>query len=308
MSYQAVKYVLQHSPIYGKARMVLVCLAEHTNIEGLTWPAAELIARECRMRRSEVRDCLEVLLRAGEIATLQASAPRSSAKYLMLRFLETPDVGAPTVKILREPSEGIARDLTVPGMKTRVYSVPTVVQREFLDVPTITEGTERRSHLIQSERSGDLKTSQWDGLGVPTAADSVPTVVSGTTNHQNHQGTVPAFQSGNGNHHSPAASAPAPSGGADGLPTSTPNGNGWHARYYELLASGYDPAAASARLREEGLLPPAPTIAGKGSRDGEALHSMREIIEHARRAAEGKEPFDFVHPQPQLVKPEEISK
>lgn len=307
MSYQAVKYVLQHSPIYGKARMVLFCLAEHATVDALSWPAGDLIARECRMRRSEVRDCLEVLLRAGEIVTIQSSAPRSSAKYLMLRFVETPDVGAPTVKIIRGGNEGAARDLTLPGMKMRVYSLPAgQIYREVIDPPVDTVGKETTSHLLQSERSSDQKSAQWERQGGPTAANSFPTEYSGTTNHQNHQGTVPAFQSGNGNHHSPAAAAPASSGGADGLATSPEKTNGWHGRYYDLLASGLDPAAASAKLREEGLLPPAVTstmtpIAGQGSRDVQALHSMREIIEHSRRAAEGKEPFDFVEPGPQLV-------
>lgn len=270
MSYQAVKYVLEHSEIYGKARMVLICLAEHTNVDGLTWPGVDLISRECRMRKTEIRDSVHLLLRSREIVEIQEARPRSPAKYLMIRFCETPNVGAPTVQIIREPGEGIPRDLSVPGAKNKVYSVPAKqIYRERVG----------RSRLIQWElpggsdcfngnRVGRQKDPLGIAQGVPTLVNSVPTVSVGTPNHQNHKVSVPAFQSGNGNRHSLAAAACASSGAADGLAPSSPS------RSY--------------------LRPTNPP--SHQSRSPRALESMREILRHAAAAADGKEPFDFVGP------------
>lgn len=269
MSYQAVSYVLGHSPIYGKARMVLISLAEHTNGDGLTWPSLDLIARECRMSKTEVHNSVKLLLRSREIVVVGRGGPRSSTRYLMLRFVQTPNVGAPTVQIPSGGSEEIAPDLTVLGAKKKVYSVPAEqIYPEPLAVLTNTDDTSSGTDCIQSELNQILKKRQSVPQRYSDDRFTVLTVTDNTRTSKNHKGTVPAFQSGNGNRHSIAAAACASSGAADGL-------------------------SPSSRSRSY-LRPTDPPL--HPSRSPRELKSMREILRHASAAAEGKESFDFVPP------------
>ncbi len=179
MSIQAVKYVLEKSEIYGQSRLVLLALAFHAGPSGLSWPSLETLRHETRIRKSELGNCLKVLLRSGEIEISEQGGPRRPTVYQLTMFLQSTNVGAPTIETPESDTEGNLRKSTVPAPNSASLRFP-LIQRELVEVPTNTEGTVSGSHYIQREPKEAMKTAQWEPQGGPGVPFTVPTVVSGS--------------------------------------------------------------------------------------------------------------------------------
>lgn len=290
MSIQAVKYVIEESPTYGDAWKVLLVLAYRANPDAISWPDQERIAKEARMRKSNVKATLELLIRCGELQVVSSATPRRSARLLLCGYLKSLNVGDPTTEtpigdpIENEPQTG------VPTTKNASHGVPTELRGREQGAPIDTEGTNRALPLYQLNRQKRRNGTFGSTQGAPDRQFAVPTEFSGTTNLENRQGSVPA-ESGNANRQrqtpSVAASAPAPWGdGRDGE---------YFKEWYRLLNDGKTPEEARAALQSR--------AAGNGngndsSRPIPHYASAAEILAHVKRAAAGEEPFDFVDPKP----------
>ena len=83
MSIQAVAWVLEHSESRQAPRLVLLAIANHADATGRNaWPSVEQIAREARVGRSTVFECLPKLVELGELKiTPGGRGPRSTNVY-----------------------------------------------------------------------------------------------------------------------------------------------------------------------------------------------------------------------------------
>lgn len=98
MSGKVTGWVLEHSPVTGVARMVLVVLADHADSDGCNaWPSVPRIAHEARCSGSSVHRVLRELEAAGHVVR-EGVGPKGSIRY---RVAMTP----PTIGGVR-PSEG----------------------------------------------------------------------------------------------------------------------------------------------------------------------------------------------------------
>jgi hypothetical protein len=290
MSIQAVKYAIEDSRTSGQLQVLLICLAYHANPEGKCWPSVALLCAETKLSRRNVQKYLRRLEGLGEIRRVESGGGRRSTTYLLSRMVEMTTVGATT---LGTP-EGFALENQGVASEIRRFSPRS-------GLPSDAGAASPATRVQHPQRRG---------CSIPSDAGKVAAAASPATPQQHPQ------RRPNSNRtviepypptETPSAASKAGGGVSASEPTppvaaAAENGNGWHGRYYDLLSSGLDPIAAVAKLREEGLLPAPAPIAPKKGGDPPPLQTMGEIIAHARRAAERKEPFDFVDPQPQVVK------
>ena len=288
MSIQAVKYVLEVSPIYGAPRIVLIALAYHAGPTGECWPGIDTIAFECRMRKSEVVRAVKTLQTAQEIELLSLGNSRKSTRYRLAGFLKTANVGGPTLENPEGNPIGNRPQTAVP----EAFSVGNTVPPEFRGNDKLFPVIHREQQAVPSN-SPEQRKGQNGGIretiAVPPRRDTVPPEFSGNRNLKNRQGSVPA-ESGNANRQrqtpSVAASAPAPWGdGRDGE---------YFKEWYRLLNEGKTPEEARAALQSR--------AAGNGNGKQPAAPiphyaTAAEILAHVKRAAAGEEPFDFVDPE-----------
>jgi hypothetical protein len=293
MSYQAMRYVLEESRARRPGFTVLLVLAYHVNqnAAGQCWLGYRTLERECRIRRRNIRSCLDYLVSLGELEILETGSGRKATTYRLKRFCELYDVGETTG---RTPLE--------KGLQIHPNGMEKVDFRPNSG-DTVLAGTSR-VRKVYPAGCGRGTPQGAEGVprsNVPQGAEGVPR--EGAEGVPRNRSTL----TGTGSAPSEKSASGAPPGTRRRDFSSAPP-NGWHARYYELLSSGKSPAEAAADLRAAGLLPEGLEASGPGaaepareSRRG-ALKTLAEIFAHVRGAKEGKEPYDFVDPQPQIVK------
>jgi DNA-binding MarR family transcriptional regulator len=71
--------VWELSNVQGTRRLVLLCLADHANDQGTSWPCIATIAKECRLGRRGVQKILRKLVAAGAITVEQLGGGKSKA-------------------------------------------------------------------------------------------------------------------------------------------------------------------------------------------------------------------------------------
>jgi hypothetical protein len=84
MSWQLMRQVFEVSKAKAAARLVLLNLAEHATLQGLTsWPSNATIARECGLSERGTRKLLRYLEGIGEIETIGSNrgGPGRSNRY-----------------------------------------------------------------------------------------------------------------------------------------------------------------------------------------------------------------------------------
>jgi hypothetical protein len=72
MSIEATRLVWKHSQAKGSERLVLLCIADHINGDGIAWPSMQTIANETKVSHRQVRRAIELLeenLKELEIVT-----------------------------------------------------------------------------------------------------------------------------------------------------------------------------------------------------------------------------------------------
>jgi hypothetical protein len=292
MSIQAVKYVLEQSKIHGQARLVLICLAYHANPAALAWPSRDLLAREARLRPTEIQSALKVLTRCGEIELTRPGSSRCSRQFLLSGYVRSLNVGGPTLETPEGEGEETPRKTPFPSQKQGSTPFPLNSggtdsrSREFA-------GTDSRS----PEFSGTAKTPKsaiWEPIAVPRAPFSVPTEFSGNGNLENRQGGAPLHGAIAANRQgSEPAAAPGPEGAGRNGSVS--------AEWYRLLNQGFTPADARRELKARGLLPAGGNGNGREKTDREAA---AEFFAHVKRVAAGEEPIE---PAEQECQPEKES-
>jgi hypothetical protein len=83
VSIQAIAWVLEHSESKIADRLVLLAIANHADAHGCSaWPSVDQIAREARVGRSTVFECLARLVDLGELEIDRGGrGPRSTNSY-----------------------------------------------------------------------------------------------------------------------------------------------------------------------------------------------------------------------------------
>jgi hypothetical protein len=83
VSIQAIAWVLEHSEAKLADRLVLLAIANHADAQGWNaWPSVDQIAKEARVGRSTVFECLPRLVERGELEiTPGGRGPRSTNSY-----------------------------------------------------------------------------------------------------------------------------------------------------------------------------------------------------------------------------------
>lgn len=121
MSIQAVAWVLDHSESRGLDRLVLICLANHTNPEGVCWPSQRTLAREARISKTAVINAVRRLAELAELEVLSAGTARQSARYrLPFAVLERGGLSE-TSELADPPGGGLSETSAVtPGVTAAV--------------------------------------------------------------------------------------------------------------------------------------------------------------------------------------------
>lgn len=68
MSIQLMSSVWERAPFKGTDLVVLLCLADHANDEGLCWPSYKRIAKRARTSQRWAKECVDRLSAAGWVA------------------------------------------------------------------------------------------------------------------------------------------------------------------------------------------------------------------------------------------------
>ena len=85
MSYTAVQAVLKNSKQSGTTKLVLVCIAEHSNKEsGKAWPGIETLAGYCNVSKQSIHNALNKLVEAGELEIHYKAGPKGVNVYRIL--------------------------------------------------------------------------------------------------------------------------------------------------------------------------------------------------------------------------------
>lgn len=83
--------VWQKSISKGGARLVLLCIADHTNDKGLSWPSTGTIAREANISERQITRALAELDKLGELEIVQKGDGRgNSSVYRILLEVDKP--------------------------------------------------------------------------------------------------------------------------------------------------------------------------------------------------------------------------
>lgn len=67
MSIEATRAVWQHSQAVGSARLVILCIADHLNTDGIAWPSITTIADETKVSERQVTRAIATLVDDGEL-------------------------------------------------------------------------------------------------------------------------------------------------------------------------------------------------------------------------------------------------
>ena len=84
MSLIFTRAVWELSETNGTSRLVLLCLADHANDRGMSWPSVGTIARECRLSERGVQKNLKKLKEAGDIRVARLGGGKSRTTRYML--------------------------------------------------------------------------------------------------------------------------------------------------------------------------------------------------------------------------------
>lgn len=68
MSIEATRAVWQHSQAVGSARLVILCIADHLNTDGIAWPSVTTIADETKVSERQVTRAIADLVSKKELA------------------------------------------------------------------------------------------------------------------------------------------------------------------------------------------------------------------------------------------------
>jgi hypothetical protein len=77
MSLVVSRAVWELSKAKETSRLVLLCLADHANNQGLAWPCVRTIAHECQLSRRGVQKILQKLLASGELTVDQVGGGKA---------------------------------------------------------------------------------------------------------------------------------------------------------------------------------------------------------------------------------------
>lgn len=80
MSIDAINDVWEYSQAVGSARVIMLCLANYADANGVAWPSVALIAKRSKITPRNVRKHIEGLIEAGEI-TPAGTGIRGVVKY-----------------------------------------------------------------------------------------------------------------------------------------------------------------------------------------------------------------------------------
>jgi hypothetical protein len=86
MSVHATSWAWQVPDLDREELLVLLCLADHANEEGVCWPSLPLIARRARMHRITATRVVDRLVELGVIARLERGGGRKSTRYKLMMF------------------------------------------------------------------------------------------------------------------------------------------------------------------------------------------------------------------------------
>ena len=85
--------VWKHSTAMGGSLLVLLCLADHANVERRScWPSVETVAQRSRLTVRHVRRILRGLEEIGEITTVSGGGRRRTNRYVIADL--NPDISS----------------------------------------------------------------------------------------------------------------------------------------------------------------------------------------------------------------------
>lgn len=112
MNFDLTRKLMMECQQKGERRMLMLCLAFHTDEEGICWPSQQTLAQEANLSERGVQKMMDGLIAEGEIELLEKGNGRGkTSKYRLTRYLEK---GERSVPPLEDKGRTIGSSFTIP--------------------------------------------------------------------------------------------------------------------------------------------------------------------------------------------------
>lgn len=165
MSIEAITTVLNKSKLKGSARLVMVIIAEHVNVDGWAWPSIGRIAEKAALSVRQAKRAINECVRSGELAVVRGGGRKICNRYAVTLNGDTGDTVSMRSK--GDTEDTLSRSKTVTSMAEKGDTEDTLSRTKTVTPMAEKDDTEDTRTVRNRQTTGNAAArNKLLGLGV----------------------------------------------------------------------------------------------------------------------------------------------